>query len=481
MQQLSGIDTMFLNIESNACPMHVGGLLILEPPPGNEEDGGFERVRRHVESRLSLVPPLRRRLLTTPWNLDHPYWVEDPDFDLVHHVRHRAVPRPGDDAKLRELVCELSSTPLDRNLPLWELHYVEGLSGGRVATFTKVHHAAIDGVSGAEILSNLLDVTAEPRRAPPPDKPWQPDVIPSPLELTERSLRSLAHRPADALRLIKNTIPVLLASGRAAWERRKLAESRDAPSTSTFDIAPRTRFNRQITARRAYAFGSLPLSAIKAVKNAFRTTVNDVVMAICSEALRAYLVDKDELPAKPLIAGVPMSTRTDAEKGAGGNRVLFLRASLHTDVADPVARLAKINAEMGVVKERQRAVPANLMGDWAQLPAPALMARAARLYENFSIQDYHAPAFNVVISNVPGPPIPLYLAGARVLANYPVSIPYHGLGLNITLFSYCGMLDYGITAHYDTVPDIDHFAALLHRALETFVERARAEPASLHP
>ena len=472
MQQLSGIDTIFLNIESNACPMHVGGLLILEPPSGNEEDGGFERVRRHVESRLHLVPPLRRRLLTTPLNLDHPYWIEDPDFDLVHHVRHRALPSPGNDAKLRELVTEIISTPLDRNLPLWELHYVEGLAGGRVAVVTKVHHAAIDGASGAEILSNLLDLTPEPRRYPQ-EKPWQPDVVPSPLKLAQMSARSLARRPGDMLRLVRETLPVLFASGRAAWERRKLPQPREGVS-STFGIAPRTRFNRQITASRAYAFGSLPLADVKAIKNAFRTTVNDVVMAVCAEALRNYLVEKNELPPKSLIAGVPMSTRTEDQKGTGGNQVLFLRASLHTDVEDPIMRLRNISTEMGVVKQRQRAMPANLMGDWAELPAPALMARAARLYESYSIQDYHAPAFNIIISNVPGPPVPLYLAGARALANYPVSIPYHGLGLNITLFSYCGMLDYGITAHRDAVPDITHFASLLHASLATLRDRARA-------
>lgn len=477
MQQLSGIDTMFLNLESNACPMHVGGLILLEPKSVDDDDA-FERLVRHVESRLDLVPPLRRRLVTTPFNLDHPYWIEDPDFDLVHHLRHRAVPRPGDKSKLRELVCELASTPLDRNLPLWEIHYVEGVAEGRSAMLSKFHHAAIDGVSGAEILGNLLDLTPEPRRVAKPDRPWQPDQLPSPLELAEKSIRSLARRPGDAFRLLKETLPVLVASGRAAWERRKLAAGNSAdqgPSApGTFAVAPRTRFNRQITASRTYAYGSLPLADIKAVKNAFGTTVNDVVLAVCAEALRTYLAEKGELPPKPLIAGVPMSTRTDEQKGSGGNRVLFLRASLHTDVEDPVARLQRINAEMRVVKERQRAMPANLMGDWAQIPAPALMARAARLYENFSIQDYHAPTFNVVISNVPGPPIPLYLAGARVVSNHPISIPYHGLALNITLFSYCGMLDYGITAHRDTVPDIDHFAELMHAALATLLGRARA-------
>lgn len=471
MQQLSGLDALFLNLETNACPMHVGGLVILEPPADEAEDGGFARVVRHVESRLDLIPPMRRRLLNAPLDFDHPYWIEDPDFDIVHHVRHRALPRPGDDRKLADLVCELASTRLDRNLPLWELHYVEGLKGGRVATITKMHHAAIDGVSGAEILGHLLDLTPEPRTVPAPAQPWAPDRIPSLLSLANKTARSLARRPREAVKLARETWPILLSAGRSAWERRKLARSGQSIEGPA-GLAPRTRFNRQITARRAFAFGSLPLDQVKAVKNALAATVNDVVMAVCAEALRQYLLEKNELPKKPLVAGIPMSVRPEALKGAAGNQVTFLRASLHTDEPDPVKRLRKINREMAGVKERTRALPANLMGDWANLPAPALMARAARLYENFGIQNYHTPAFNLVISNVPGPPVPLYFAGAKVLANYPVSIPFHGAGFNITLMSYCGKLDYGLIADREVMPDIGHFSELMQQALATLVRRS---------
>jgi WS/DGAT/MGAT family acyltransferase len=471
MQQLSGLDTLFLNIESNACPMHVGGLVILEPPKEEGDDGGFSRIRKHIESRLDLIPPLRRRLLTAPLGLDHPYWIEDPDFDVEHHLRHRALPRPGDDAKLVELVCELASTRLDRNLPLWEIHYVEGLKGGRVAMITKMHHAAIDGVSGAEILGNFLDLTPDPRNLPAPARPWEPDRIPSLMSLAAMTTRSLAGRPGAALRAVRDTLPVLVSAARDALERRKLA-SRGEATAGVAGFAPRTRFNRQIAARRSFAFGSLPLDQLKAVKNAFGTTLNDVVLGICSEALRRYLQDTNELPDKSLIAGVPMSTRAEAQKGQGGNQVLFLRASLHTDEEDPVERLRKISRDMAGVKERTRAMPASLMGDWAHLPAPALMARAARLYENFGIQDYHTPAFNLIISNVPGPPVPLYFAGLKVLANYPISIPFHGAAFNITLMSYCGKLDFGLIADRETMPDISHFAQLMQDALETLLLRA---------
>ncbi len=473
MQQLGGLDAFFLNVERNACPMHVGGVVILEPPPGErpeEDDGGFGRVVRHIDSRLGLIPPLRRRLLSAPLDLDLPYWIEDPDFDLVHHVKHRALPSPGSDRQLCDLVCELASTRLDRSLPLWELHYVEGLKGGRVAAITKMHHAAIDGVSGAEILGKLLDVTPTPRPVPP-IAPWVPDVVPDLTELSWKTLRSLARRPGAAAELLRKTWPLLLSAGKEAWESRRPTPGIAAPFGLAGE-APRTRFNRLIGARRSYAFGTLPLPDLKAIKNALSTTLNDVVLAVCAEALRRYLLEKGEMPSRPLVASVPMSTRNEAQQGQGGNQVIFLRASLHTDEADPLLRLKKISREMAVVKERTRALPANLMGDWAELPAPALMAQAARLYENFGIQDYLSPTFNVVISNVPGPAVPLYFAGMRVQSNHPVSIPYHGLGFNITLMSYQGQLDFGLTADRDSVPDISHFGELLTDSLRTLRERA---------
>ena len=478
MQQIGGLDSFFLNIESNNCPMHVGGLVILDPPEGTaadnpEGDSGFSRVFRHVESRLHLIPPMRRRLLPAPLGLDQPYWIDDPDFDLVHHVKHRALPRPGDDGKLAELVCELASTRLDRSLPLWELHFIEGLRGGRLAAITKMHHAAIDGVSGAEILGKLLDLTAEPA-AVPPGAIFSPPPPPSSIELAMHTARSLARRPAAAARVLRDTWPVLKSAGRELLERGSFTLGA-APGASTAGEAPRTRFNRQIGPRRSYAFGSLPLADLKAIKNACGTTVNDVVLGVCAEALRRYLLQKGELPDRPLVAGVPMSTRAEESHGTGGNQVIFLRASLHTDVVDPVERLRRISREMQLVKERTRALPANLMGDWARLPAPALMAQAARLYELFGGQDYHAPTFNVVISNVPGSPVPLYLAGLRVAANYPISIPFHGLGFNLTFMSYRGALDYGLTAAREAVPDITHFGALLGEALATL--RAQVAPA----
>ncbi len=473
MQQLSGLDTVFLNLETRACPMHVGGLAILDPKTA--ADGfGFDTVMAHVEQRLHLVPAFRRRLVTSPLNLDMPYWIEDPDFDLENHVRHRALPRPGNAEQLAALVCEIVSMPLDRSLPLWRFYFVEGLKGGKVALITKMHHACIDGVSGAEVMSSVLDLSPEPRQYPPSAKVWQPEDMPSPLDLGLATAKALARQPLEAVRLASETLPALFSAG-----RQHLAARRAARRSRSGQVggAPRMRFNANISNRRSYAYGSLSLHAIKTIKNCYGVSVNDVVLTICAEALRRYLDEKQELPARPLISGIPVSVRSEEQKGTHGNQVVMARTSLFTDIADPVERLQHISAGMGRIKRDEGAVPAHLMIDWMDVPSPALMAQAARLYENFSIQDVVNPAFNLVISNVPGPRQALYFAGAKLVSNHPVSIPYHGLAFNITVMSYQNQLNYGLTAHRDTLPDIWHFAEFLEQSLTGLHSRAQQEAA----
>lgn len=477
MYQLSGLDTVFLNLETNAVPMHIGGLAILDPstaPAGF----GFEHIKRLIASRLHLLPMFRRRLLESPLNLDQPYWIEDPDFDLENHVRHRGLPGPGTMQQLGDFVCDIISTRLDRSMPLWRVYYVEGLEGGKVALLTKLHHAVIDGVSGAELLSLLMDLSPTPRAVPPPDAPWIPDELPPPWKLTYITARNLLSRPGNLYRLAKETSPLIYAVGQNAWARRRAAQesrAQEVTEEKTGGTAPRMRFNTTITARRSYAFRSLPLADIKRVKNAFGVSVNDVVLCICAEALRRYLLDKKELPRQPLIAAVPMSVRSESERGSGGNKVTMARTQLATDIADPVTRLQALSRKMGKVKNTMKAIPARLMMDWVDAPPPAVLAQAARLYENFGIQDLLNPPYNLVISNVPGPPAPLYLAGARVEANFPISIPYHGLACNITVFSYQNQLDVGITAHRGTVPDVDQLVQFMDEALVELTQCAAAQ------
>ena len=479
MKQLSGLDTMFLNLETNAVPMHVGGLAILDPAtaPGGF---GFNAVKHLIERRLHLLPMFRRRLVTSPLDLDQPYWIEDPDFDLENHVRHRALPAPGTDTQLSDFICDVASTRLDRSQPLWRVYYIEGLRGGRVAVFTKIHHACIDGVSGAELLSVLLDLEPTPREVPMPEKPWTPEPVPSPMSLALATGRSLLSTPREAIRLARETLPILFSAGRSALAQRSAARRAKAlqpeeGSNMKVGAAPRMLFNTTITARRSFAFRSLPLADVKFVKNAFGASVNDVVLTICAEALRDYLKDRGALPEKTLVAAVPVSVRSEAEKGTHGNKVVMARTALGTHIADPVERLAAISKRMGVIKKGFKATPARLMMDWMNVPAPALAAQAARLYENFSIQDYVYPPYNLVISNVPGPPQPLYFAGAKVLANYPVSIPFHGLAFNITVMSYQDNLDVGLTGHRGTVPDADKITQAMADALAELKRRAQRQ------
>ena len=463
MKQLSGLDTMFLNLETNAVPMHVGGVAILDPSSA-PEGFGFAHLKKHIERRLHLLPMFRRRLLASPLALDQPYWIEDPDFDLENHVRHRALPSPGTAQQLSEFVCDVVSTRLDRSMPLWRVYYVEGLEGGKVAVITKIHHACIDGVSGAEMMGTLLDFSVEGRAIAPPEHPWTPDTVPSQKELLATSLRNFSQSPGEALRLLKESagVAIHLARGMLSAKFEAFRDPKGPPEEPAYDrengmksgvTAPRMLFNTTITARRSYACRSLSLADVKFVKNAFGCSVNDVVLCISAEALRNYLNSKDALPSKSLVAAIPVSVRTEEEKGTAGNKVTMARTTLGTHIADPVERLRAIGARMGKVKQNLKAVPARLIMDWANVPAPGLVAQAARLYENFSIQNLHAPPYNLVISNVPGPPQPLFFAGARVLANYPVSIPYHGLAFNITVMSYQNNLDIGLTGHRGTVPD----------------------------
>ncbi len=470
MHRLSGLDAIFLNMETDAAPTHVAGLLILDPR--GAPAFGFEAVRETILRRLHLIPAFRRRLVVPPLNLIRPYWVDDPDFSIMRHVRRTVVAQPGSDHELAELVARLIEKRLDRSRPLWQVHYIEGLAKGYVACLAKVHHACIDGVSGAELLAKVLDLTPNAVDPPPPARSWMPEQIPSSLALGLATVQSLIAAPRELSQLLRETRRTLLS--RKAQIAAGTIESRTsvADGTGMREITPRMRFNTTITADRVYSFGSLPLEAIKRVKNAFRVSVNDVIVTICSEALRRYLKYHRDLPDLPLIAAVPVSIRKKSEYGEGGNRLILVRVNLGTNIIDPVERMRAISRRMGRVKQMRQELPTNLMMRWMNTPAPALFHHAARLYESLNIQDYFSPPFNLIISNVTGPRRPLYFAGAKVVGFHPVSIAYHGVAFNITLFAYCDQLDIGLTAHRQTMPDIDRFLRYMQRGLSDLERRA---------
>ena len=464
MQRLTGLDATFLYLETPTMHMHVASTAVFDPStvPGGYS---FEKVRDLVENRLPLLPPFRRRLRTVPFDLHHPLWIEDPDFDLDYHLRRAALPSPGGDQELAEFSAEVMGRPLDRSRPLWEMYVVEGLENGLIAVVTKTHHAAIDGVSGAELTVNLLDLQPEPAVVPEPDKPWQPDRIPSDIEMVTYAMRSLARQPVAGLKAVRRTAETM-------WGlRRRNRQPNVNPPPAPFS-APRTPFNGAITSHRKFSFTEVSLDDVKMVKNALGGTVNDVVLALCSHALRAYLEDEKALPDSSLVAMVPISVRTDDQKGTMGNRVSSMLVSLASDIADPVERLSAITAATKDAKEQDKAIGADVLQDWAEFAAPAVAARAARLYSSMKIADRHRPLFNVTISNVPGPPFPLYSAGARMVAMYPMGPIADGGGLNITVMSYMGQMCFGLVACRETVPGVWDIARYINEGLDVLKKAA---------
>jgi diacylglycerol O-acyltransferase len=499
MQQLTGMDATFLHMETPSTQGHVGSLTIFDAE-GASSDFGFEQIKGILEERLHLAPPLRRRLVEVPFGIDQPYWIEDPDFDLDYHVREIALPPPGNERQLADQVARIHERPLDRSRPLWELYVIWGLADGHVAQYTKIHHSAIDGVSGAELLAVLLDIEPEPRKVEPPSEPWQPDAEPSQIDMLRRGILTMLTQPLKALRFQRRTLqtmgrrdvgsqaltailPVtanLCAVGLAVVDRvvssrlpkpvNKEGELMERPTLK----APRTTFNRMITPHRRFAFGSLSLDTAKHVKNTFGVTVNDVILAVCGGALRHYLSERDELPDAALLAMVPVSVRTDGQQGAMGNQVSAIITTLATDDADPVQRLRTIHDSMLVAKEQNKAIPAELLQDYGQFATPALAARASRAIARTKVASLVTPPFNVTISNIPGPNFPLYGAGARLVGTYPVSAIADGIGLNITVMSYMGDLDFGIVACRDMMPDAWPLIDDLRDALDDLNKAASA-------
>ncbi|MGI5158240.1 WS/DGAT/MGAT family O-acyltransferase [Microbispora sp. CA-102843] len=487
-QQVSAFDAQFLNFETGTNLAHIAALTILDP---SGRPGGAltrEDLIALLKRRLHLAPPLRRRLVEVPFGLDHPYWAEDREVDFDYHVRDLALPPPGDDHKLAEQVARLHAARLDRGRPLWEIYLIHGLAGGRVAIYTKVHHAAVDGVTGAEVLAAVMDFEPEPADVPAPEA--EPQSAPDAVEMVIRGVARVLDNPLALLRFIAEAVPRLdevpfvaqlpgaglvsrFVRGIGGGDAEPLPE---LPRT----VVPRTPFSGPISRHRRFAFGQLPLDEVKRIKNAFGVTVNDVVMAMCATALRRWLAKRDELPRQPLVAGIPVSTRGQAANGTAANEVMLTMTTLPTDMADPRDRLVSVNRSMGLLKERLAAAPAAWLLEFSQAMPAALSALAAR--SAFRIASRAAPAMNLLVSNVPGPQTPLYVCGARVTALYPMSVitDVSG-GINITVFSYEGRLGFGIVTDRDMVPDVWDLIDYLRDSLDEYGALAAPEPGTAEP
>jgi diacylglycerol O-acyltransferase len=473
MQQLTGLDASFLALETPTTTGHVGGLTILDPSDA-PKPLTLALLTEVLTQRLPLVPVLRRKLLNVPLGLDQPYWIDDPDFDIEYHVRELALPRPGSDAQLTEQVSRLHARPLDRSKPLWEIYLITGLAHRRAAVYTKIHHAAVDGVSGTELLTILMDLTPGGRELPPA-KPFRPERPPSWPEMAVKATLRLAWRPVqtvlitnELVRLLPTLTPVVstVVGGMLGLNRGDGEVIATMPGR-----APATPFNKPITPHRRFAFRSVDLATVKMVKSAFGVSVNDVVMAMSAGALRRWLAEHEALPSQPLIAMIPVSVHDPASKGELGNKVSAMLAALPTNVSEPGLRLELVHAATKIAKAQQATIPQGLVDQVSGFAPPALTARAARVVFATGLL-HRLPPFNVTISNVPGPNVPVYLCGARVIAHYPVSVVTDGQGLNITLVGYLGQLHFGLISSRELIPDIDKLAGYLVDELALLVEAA---------
>jgi WS/DGAT/MGAT family acyltransferase len=489
VQQLSGVDASFLNMETTSSFGHVSSMNIFDPK-GAPGGGGYEITRALILEKMDELAPFRRRLVEVPLGLDLPYWIADPDFDIDFHVRQLALPSPGSDEQLAEQVARIVSRPLDRSRPLWELYIIEGLAGGRIAQLTKIHHATIDGASGAQMLATMLD--PDPKYRPSGKvATWDPEPIPTDAELLQKTALEYVRRPEKFVRLNVRMLRQLASStrsgglksmadiasqplpgplGQALRDRLRGGNEVDTPPALPVTAAPRTPFNRSITPHRRFAFTSIPLADAKAVKTKLGTTFNDVVMALCSATLRRYLDERGALPDEPLIAMVPVSLRSGQEGDTYQNRVSGLLCNLATNEKDPLERLMKIRASMNSAKEMHDAIPADLLQDYTLFAPPAIAARAMRMYSRTRIADRMNPPFNLIISNVPGPSQPLYSAGAKLLHFYPVSAVTDGQGLNMTVQSYNGSLDFGFISCRELVPDLWDMTGYLEDAMQELLD-----------
>jgi diacylglycerol O-acyltransferase / wax synthase len=487
MKQLTGLDATFLYLEKPEMPMHVGALHVFELPPGAR--GKFVvALRKHVASRLPITPVLRRRLWWMPLNMANPAWVDaDPDLRL-HIVEEKLPPSAvlgNGMAELEAAVGRLHPVLLDRSRPLWKFHVFEGLAPTpdgrrRVALYTQLHHAAVDGQAAVALANALMDVSAAPRamelRASRRTKTFRLDMT----EMLRGVLGSQAQKVAGIIRELPSTVGTLKdaavgVAGRSAWLNGKAGGK---GGTSNLTLAPRTPLNASVGTGRAFATASLPLAELKALGRAHGATVNDMVLMLCSTALRRHYARQRLLPRKSMVAAVPISLR-QAGDDTPDNQASMSLVNLGTNIADTRKRLAHVQAATGAMKSTMGSLKSILPTDFPSLGVPWLMEAATALYGKAKVAERIPQVANLVISNVPGPAVPLYMAGARMLSNHPSSIIVHGLALNITVQSYDHSLDFGLMADAQALPDVRDLAQALYVAFDDL--RALPRPGEFDP
>ena len=463
LRPLTGLDALFVYLEAMGTPMHVASLIRLRPPTRGRLRFAHA-LRDHLLARLADISILRRELVAAPLALGHPMWREVANFDPAPHIQLQTLAKPGSERQLHGLIARLHAVELDRSRPLWEIVIVEGLADGGLAIYLKSHHALVDGQAGVQVMGALLDVEPRPLQRPSAKAKATGDAatLPAPNAIARAALRASARQFGAMLRGVPESVRRLAASAREAGSLEKLRDS--------VWLAPRTPFNAQLDSSRRFAATSLPLPEIKRIAKHFGASLNDVVMALCAGALRTQLLKSDALPDVPLIAAMPVSLRASGVEG--GNEVSMVQCPLATDIADPIERLAAIASATRQIKGRVASFKGLIPTDFPGMAAPIWATGISRLWQRGRLSERLPPLANLVISNVPGPPIPLFVAGAAVTHFQPVSIITHGLGLNITVMTYASSLEVGIVSSKATLDKPEALIKGLHRALSALSKAA---------
>jgi WS/DGAT/MGAT family acyltransferase len=460
---LTGLDSSFLHLEGDAAHMHVAGCMVFDGAAPT-----YEELVEQLSGRLHLVPRYRQRLAFVPLNQGRPVWVDDPHFNIAFHVRHTALPSPGDEAQLKRLAGRVFSQALDRSRPLWEIWLVEGLSDDRFAMLSKTHHALVDGVSGVDIFTVLFDTAPEPMPVAPPDHEWVARPLPSGAQLLADALLERTTVPAEIVRGVRAT---LRGPRHVAQRIGRAAGGVSAMARAGLHAAPPSPLNVRIGPHRRFTWVRGDLQEFKAVKNALGGTVNDVVLAVVAGGLGRYLRMHGEATDELVLrAMVPISVRADVERGALGNRVAAMWAPLPIGVTDPVQRLLTISRDMDGIKESGQAVGAQVLTELSGFAPPTIMAQAARLQARQRL-------FNLVVTNVPGPQFPLYMLGRELDAMFPMVPLAENQALGIAIMSYNGQLNFGLNADYDAMPDLEALAGELRASIEELVAAAGPDSA----
>ena len=459
IQQVSGQDATFLYAESPSSPMHVATLTIVE---GSIEFNDFKEI---VASKLHLIPKFRKRLLNVPLNLDYPYWVDDPNFDIDLHINRLKLPDPSNWKTLREMTSAIFSSPLDLRRPLWSISFIEGLDEvsqvpkGSIAIVSKIHHVMIDGSSGVGIMGILFDKNKEDKnKKPAPTRPYEPEPLPDGISLLLKSSYGFFKNPLKVPKLIGETAFSLLKGKMKSQLNSKKSIHKNSFST------PKTIFNESVSPRRTWGTAILAFDRINTLRKIMDVSVNDLILAICAGGIRKYLEEKEKLPVQPLVANVPISIRVKGDKQKMDNQISNMLVKIATHIKDPIKRLEYIQEQTNMGKSRHKAVGAKALSKMADAVPFGLANLAAGLYTRYNIKEFHRPPFNVTITNVPGPQNPLYLKGHKIVGIFGLTPVLDGFGLIIAAFSYNGIVSITTTSDAKTMPDADKFSRYIRES-----------------